>query len=350
MRIDLEQVSFAYRRVRVLSDISIGLPDGALGLVIGPNGGGKTTLCKLLSKIVVPTSALRCEVGTPPPILLWQDLQLFPLTVEQNLRIVNPKLVEGLLAEFRLSHRRRQLAEHLSGGEQQRLALARAWASQSKAIIFDEPEKSIDAEAFDLIIDKIANAPGRTQVVVTHDYRVLSALASDHTPDVWLLQPSKAPSNAEDKGPSCLSGPFLLQRILQRPPSRFAAEFVGYENIYGVRAGMLSRLCAGQVGNLGVDDLIPAEHMDSSAQDEDWIVVPSPSISLHHSRVDKSVLVRWVGQQLSPGGHVTAKLEYRTAQTVVRFTKQLASSDSILGCRSPWLTFNPAMCIHLGDK
>jgi len=176
---------------KVLSDISFELPRGSFASIVGPSGVGKTTLLRLLTGLMTPTSgAIKFKgstVTTPPKGLsvVLQDYtrSLMPwLTVEKNIALPLRKsglskkqiaeAIEVVLEEVGLSGNQKNYPWQLSGGMQQRVAIARAIVMKPELLIMDEPFASVDAQTrFDLedLVLKVRDDFKITTVMVTHD-------------------------------------------------------------------------------------------------------------------------------------------------------------------------------------
>lgn len=186
--------------VRALDDVSIQLYPGELTLLMGPSGSGKTTLLSILGCILAPTSGYvqingenlaglgaeelaavrRKHIG-----FIFQSYNLFPtLTALENVRLaLNVRgtgaaetiiRAENALREVGLGHRLNNYPSNLSGGEQQRVAVARAIASTPSVILADEPTAALDSEnghAVMALLSEIAKDQSRTVLAVTHDPR-----------------------------------------------------------------------------------------------------------------------------------------------------------------------------------
>ena len=188
--------------VRALKGVSIALYPGELTLLMGPSGSGKTTLLSILGCIMTPTSgsvtlAGERVDGLPAEALadvrrrnigfIFQSYNLFPtLTALENVRLALD--VKGLsaaetvirgetaLRDVGLGHRLRNHPRNLSGGEQQRVAVARALAGDPAVILADEPTAALDSENGQQVmalLQRIAKEKGRAVLAVTHDQRTL---------------------------------------------------------------------------------------------------------------------------------------------------------------------------------
>jgi NitT/TauT family transport system ATP-binding protein len=175
----------------VLNDINFTLNEGEFASIVGPSGVGKTTLLRLLTGLMTPTSGQVEFKGTPitaPPAGLSVVLQdytrsLMPwLTVEKNISLPLKKMglakseiqetVSSVLDEVGLTGNQKNYPWQLSGGMQQRVAIARAIAVRPQLLIMDEPFASVDAQTrFDLedLVLKVRDDFKITTAMVTHD-------------------------------------------------------------------------------------------------------------------------------------------------------------------------------------
>jgi len=190
-------------RIRALKGVSLTLKPGELTLLMGPSGSGKTTLLSILGCILSPTSgslmiAGEQVEGLDPEKLadirrrhvgfIFQSYNLFPtLTAIENVRLALdvrgiPKQetierAKEALGEVGLSQRLLNYPRHLSGGEQQRVAVARALAARPAVILADEPTAALDSENGHhvmALLARIAKDESRTVLAVTHDPRTHS--------------------------------------------------------------------------------------------------------------------------------------------------------------------------------
>jgi putative ABC transport system ATP-binding protein len=189
-------------QVRALKNIDLSITGGKLTVLMGPSGSGKTTLLSILGCMLAPSegSVLICghaTQGASPEQLasirrqhigfVFQSFHLFPtLTAEENVRLALDVRAEPsrrakaksreVLERVGLGHKTRAFPRDLSGGEQQRIAIARAIVADPSAILADEPTAALDGvngQAIMTILAGIARDHGRAVLVVTHDTRLL---------------------------------------------------------------------------------------------------------------------------------------------------------------------------------
>jgi tungstate transport system ATP-binding protein len=186
----LEGVGYAPRGVPLLHDITLTLEPGQRTVVMGPNGAGKSLLLRLCHGLLAPTSgAISCNgagVGITPAVRARQAMVFqrpvhlrrsalanltFALKVRGAPRRLRRARAEAALARFGLAALADRPARLLSGGEQQRLALARAWLLEPELLFLDEPTSALDPAAardVEAAIDAF-HADGATVVLTTHD-------------------------------------------------------------------------------------------------------------------------------------------------------------------------------------
>jgi osmoprotectant transport system ATP-binding protein len=240
--IEIDRVSKAYEGRAVVDDLSLAVPNGAFCVLLGPSGCGKSTTLRMINRLVaadsgtihidgedvaaLPVAALRRRIG-----YAIQSTGLFPhWRVEDNIATV-PRLlgwprdkvearVVELLALFRLDPEtyRRKYPHELSGGEQQRVGVARALASDPDLLLMDEPFAAVDPITRDALqgeIARIHRATGKTIVFVTHDIEEALRLATD----IAILDRGRLAQFASPLD------------LLEHPASDFVREFVGTQGI-----------------------------------------------------------------------------------------------------------------------
>jgi zinc transport system ATP-binding protein len=168
-------------RHELLSHVDLSLHPGEILSLIGPNGAGKTTLLRVLLGVMQPTSG---EVVRRPGLTVGyvpQRLQLdptLPLGVGRFLALGRGRDPRAALAEVGASHLERALMAELSGGEFQRVTLARALAREPDLLLLDEPAQGVDfAGQLELyaLIEKVRDRHGCGVLLVSHDLHVVMA-------------------------------------------------------------------------------------------------------------------------------------------------------------------------------
>lgn len=170
-------------------DLTIGRP-GVASVILGPNGAGKSVLLRVLNGLIAPDAGEARQSGGPIDAaarrrmaLVFQKPVLLRRSVLANLRFVqkSPQACADLLTRVGLADKAHQPARRLSGGEQQRLALARALANRPEILLLDEPTASLDP-ASALMIERVIaeeRARGAAIILVTHDIAQARRLADD---------------------------------------------------------------------------------------------------------------------------------------------------------------------------
>lgn len=204
--IEFREVSFSYPSapaVRVLDRINLRVREGERLGVLGPNGGGKTTLVRILLGLLEPTEG-RVFVAARSPTQARRDglvacveqrsgaERAFPISVRQAVELgamwrragrarTDGATRQAILTALKLTGAG-EFAEapvgQLSGGQFQRAMIARALAPRPRVLVLDEPTVGIDAAgqaAFGALLDRIQRELGTTIVVVTHDLRAVAA-------------------------------------------------------------------------------------------------------------------------------------------------------------------------------
>ena len=184
--------------IHVLADLSLQVPSGEFLALMGPSGSGKTTLLNLIGGLDRPTKGAVTVAGeridqlSDRALAAWrarhvgfvfQLYNLMPvLTAERNVELPlllthlskaeRKKHVEAALAVVGLSHRAKHYPRTLSGGEQQRVGIARGIVTDPTLLLCDEPTGDLDRKAGDGILDLLQalnNEHGKTIIMVTHD-------------------------------------------------------------------------------------------------------------------------------------------------------------------------------------
>ena len=198
--VEFENVSRVYKsgehELRALDGVSFSLEAGKFVVILGPSGAGKSTLLNLLGGLDSPTSGRILVGGRDISQLrdnaladyraatigfVFQFYNLVPtLTVYENVELVKeiaPKALSAreMLAEVGLSDHLHNFPSELSGGEQQRVSIARALAKNPDILLCDEPTGALDSETGVMVLSlllKMARKSGKTIVIVTHNQNI----------------------------------------------------------------------------------------------------------------------------------------------------------------------------------
>lgn len=202
MKLQIENLSVTLDKTPILRDLSLTVEEGSFFSLLGPSGCGKSTLLKTVAGIYTPTAGCILlggrEITSLPPhkrgtVILFQDIRLFPhMTVLENVayplkmqgvpRTERQKAALALLEKVQLSGYGTRRPSSLSGGEQQRAALARALAAKPSLLLLDEPFSALDEnlrEEMRALVLTLHREFHMTTVLVTHD-RAEALSMSDH--------------------------------------------------------------------------------------------------------------------------------------------------------------------------
>lgn len=229
--IEIRDLEFVRKRGFHLGPITLELASGSRTALIGPSGCGKTTLLRCLAGLEMPSAGSirmgdRCVFGQDESVpaeerrigFVFQDGALWPhKSALGHLRYVAPRMkrreAKDLLASVGLAGKERSKPAQLSGGEGQRLALARALATDPDVLVLDEPLASVDVHLRDelaQLVRRVAQERQLTLLVVTHDRDEALAMADD----IAILR----------DGQLVESGPAV--ELLRAPQTSFAASFL----------------------------------------------------------------------------------------------------------------------------
>lgn len=196
----VEHVGKTFGLHRVLTDVSFEMYAGEVIAIIGPSGSGKSTLLRCINQLEPPTEGrvtigdVTIEAGRPPARralvalrrrigMVFQSFNLFPhMTVLENVSVAQVRTMGrsraeadkrsiDLLGRVGLADKASQFPVRCSGGQQQRIAIARALALEPEIMLFDEPTSALDPELGleVLAVMKELASSGMTMVVVTHE-------------------------------------------------------------------------------------------------------------------------------------------------------------------------------------
>lgn len=293
-RVVLEKVSKKFERVAALENISLTFEDGDYSCILGPTGSGKTTLLKVIAGLVEPDSGDVYiddkRVTEAPPekrgaVYMHQQYALFPhLTVSQNISFgltsrgldkdTIKKKVSDALEIVKLSEWGDAYPRELSGGMQQRVALARCLATGVRLLLLDEPLGALDARLRLEVrgeLARIAKELNLTVIHVTHDQAEAMSLADR----LILLKDGRVVQTGSP------------EEVYFNPNSVFSAYFVG-ESVFfeGVVTKIDGRLVSIELRNgmtveaLSSDNFSQGELAVAAVRCEDIIVGEGPLMGL----------------------------------------------------------------------
>jgi len=226
--VSLESVNKHFGSVHVLRDINLTVSFGEVVVVVGPSGGGKSTLCRTINRLeTIDSGTIRFEGRTLPEEgtalarlrsdvgMVFQSFNLFAhKTVLENVtlgpirvRKISREKAESrgmeLLDRVGIAAHASKYPAQLSGGQQQRTAIARALAMEPRMILFDEPTSALDPEMVQEVLDVMIGLArnGMSMLVVTHEMGFARRAASrvvfmangqiveENTPDEFFARP-----------------------------------------------------------------------------------------------------------------------------------------------------------------
>ena len=274
--ISVRGVSKRFGTQETLADVSFDIGHGEMLIILGPSGGGKTTLLRIVAGLEQPDSGEVFLDGqyanhlTPRDRQLgvvFQEQALFPrMTAEENItfglrvrkvdRLQTTRRLAELLELTNLQDHRKKYPSQLSGGQRQRVAVARALAHQPRAMLFDEPFSALDAVARTELrrdIRSVLRELNVTALFITHDQEEALELADR----VAVLNDGVI----EQEGT-----PF---EIYNHPRTEFVATFLGAANV------LLGSWRSGKV-ILGMSELKPPAHSPTFSEHQPVRVVFRP--------------------------------------------------------------------------
>ena len=247
--LELENIKKSYGGAKVLDGISLTIGDGQIVSILGPSGGGKTTLLNILLGITDATAGRILYNGEDITAtamekrgfnIVFQDYALFPnLNAYENITyglrnrpgISTQEEVDELIALLGLQDHLYKKVDQLSGGQKQRVALARTLVMKPRLLLLDEPLSALDGvikESIKQKIKQIVQQYNLTTIIVTHDPEEALTLSDK----VLILNEGKISQYAKPED------------IVNRPQNSFVQEFIlnqlviKRDNIYSLFGGI----------------------------------------------------------------------------------------------------------------
>ncbi|MEX1077843.1 MAG: ABC transporter ATP-binding protein [Homoserinimonas sp.] len=282
-----------------VDDVDVTVHPGTLTAILGPSGCGKTTVLRIVAGLDQPEEGTVSLSGTmvqapglhiPPERrgvgLVFQDNVLFPhLTIAQNIgygihRDRRKTVTSDLLDLVGLADVSGQMPHEVSGGQQQRTALARTLATNPRIILLDEPFSQLDAHLRERVRGDMVDAIKRTDttaLLVTHDQHEAFDLADE----VIVMSEGRIHQVGTP------------QQIYQQPADRFVAEFVGDATLVPARrvADQIVETCVGQLSVAGAI----RESSSFAVLRPESVVVDSPEHVGHDSYRARIVRIQFQG-------------------------------------------------------
>jgi sulfate transport system ATP-binding protein len=241
--IEVNGVSKSYGDTAALTDVSVSVPDGSLTALLGPSGGGKTTLLRVIAGLETPDTGsvvMDDQDVTTVPVrrrgigFVFQhyaafkhmsvaDNVAFGLTVRKRPKADVRAKVDELLHLVGLAHLATRRPDQLSGGQRQRMALARALAVEPKVLLLDEPFGALDARVREELrnwLRRLHDEVHVTTLFVTHD----QTEAMEISEQIVVVNEGKVEQVASP------------QDIYDKPATEFVMNFVGPVTRVGGRA------------------------------------------------------------------------------------------------------------------
>jgi glutamate transport system ATP-binding protein len=224
----LEEVNKSFGDLHVLRNINLALDRGEVLVIVGPSGGGKSTLCRTVNRLEPIDSGRILFDGQPLPVegrelarhradvgMVFQSFNLFahktvvqnvtlgPVNVRKTAKAQAEAQAMDLLTRVGIQSQAHKYPAQLSGGQQQRAAIARALAMRPKLMLFDEPTSALDPEMVTEVLDVMTGLvdDGMTMIVVTHEmgfarhaadrvaFMADGQIIEDSAPDEFFTQP-----------------------------------------------------------------------------------------------------------------------------------------------------------------
>jgi molybdopterin-binding protein len=281
-----------------LNGISLEVNKGDYFIVLGPSGAGKSVVLEIIAGLVKPDSGTiylnnininEKRIQDRNLGLVFQDLALFPhLTVRKNIAYplkrrglnqteINRKVIE-LAQNLSISHLLKRFPPTLSGGEQQRVALARTLATAPDLLLLDEPLSSLDVELRADIrkLLREINRKGQTIIHVTHDYEEAIALGNQ------IVVMNKG--YIEQRG--------TPQEVFSKPASSFVAGFGGIRNFF---KSQLINGAENELTEAKISNTISIFFLGNETG-EGYITFPENAVSISMNTSDSSSLNNFKGK------------------------------------------------------
>ena len=180
--ISLKKINFQIDNKFILQNLNLEIPRDKTTIIMGKNGAGKSTLLKLLNRIVQPTSGIfKSELTSSLP-MLFQNPLILKNTVLNNYQILQKikrhQPNDTWFKKYNLNKIQHQKISSLSGGEKQKLFLARLMSFDQKYLFLDEPNQSLDLQSEKLLLQLLLEQKQNKTIIMTmHDFEFAKNIA-----------------------------------------------------------------------------------------------------------------------------------------------------------------------------
>jgi ABC-type Fe3+/spermidine/putrescine transport system ATPase subunit len=313
--LEVQDLHKSYGDTPALRGVSLAVPAGAIVCLLGPSGCGKSTLLRLVAGLEEPDAGRilfegRSLAGVPPHRrgfgLMFQEYALFPhLDVAANVafglrmrgepQAASERRVAEMLELVGLAGYERRRVYQISGGERQRVALARSLAPSPRLLMLDEPLGALDRALRERLLDElrvILRRVGVTSIYVTHDQAEAFAIA-----DTLVLMRAGL---IEQQGPP--------ETVYRAPATPFAARFLGLTNLVPATIRQVAEHEAVLSTSLG--QLVAPAGSRLTPGDSVTLVIRPEAADLAHHDEQPGVIRGTVAERSFRGGHTRLTLHH----------------------------------------
>ena len=340
--IDIKHISKSLGEFNLKID-NLRIESGSYVVILGDSGSGKSLFLEILSGLIKPDKGcvlidnqdvLGFPVNKRPFGLVFQDQSLFPhMTAKRNISyplkkgLKNSRKIEAkvnsIAKKLEASHLLDRSPNTLSGGEKQRISLARTLITEPLCLLLDEPLSALDVNLKKEIRSLLRwlNRTGQTILHVTHDYDEAISLASH----IGVMS----------KGELIQFG--TTEQVLNKPRSPFVANFTGISNYFKVSLRVTESGDHEAITESGIPILISTQKTHGNG----YVIVPSESILLSHKSITTSAANQFEGKisEISVARYGVEIKVNAAIPLVVRVTRSAIDKMKLAEGQSIWLSF-----------